>query len=92
MKKSTGKRTSFKTSKAYQVACTAPAGLVHWRGEEGPFDPRKSQVVNWLFSQPEVLNYIASKCINSGALVYDPESNSYTGIATLAESQGDNAA
>lgn len=67
----------FKSSKAFEVACKMPQGLVHKPEEE--FNPAKSEVIAWLIAQPGLQNYLFGKCNLSGAIVYDQETRTWKG-------------
>lgn len=44
------------------------------------FDVRKSRVVMWLISQPDILQYIFDKVHDSGAIDYDKETGTWAGV------------
>lgn len=44
-----------------------------------PFDIRKSEVVQWLVRQPEILQYIFDRAHDTGSIVYDPETERWCG-------------
>ena len=67
----------FKQSKAYQCMCQMPS-LRHTVGEE--FDIETSEAVQWLLAQPEIKQYVFNKANVSGAIIYDPESGSWSGV------------
>jgi hypothetical protein len=71
------KMKGFKSSKAFEAASKMPTGLVHKPDED--YDPAKSEVVAWLISQPEIQNYLFSKCNTTGALVFDQETKTWRG-------------
>lgn len=43
------------------------------------FDIRKSEVVQWLISKPEILNWLWNQ-IKTGEVVYNPETEKWQGI------------
>lgn len=45
-----------------------------------PFDIRKSEVVQWLVKNPDILNYIWNNIKNSGAVVFDSKSGKWQGV------------
>ena len=45
-----------------------------------PFDIQKSEAVNWLIKQPEVLTYLWNHIKQSGYVEYDPECRAWTGV------------
>ena len=65
------KKIGFKDSKAFGVGSLMPRGLKHWPDKGQPFDPRESEVIRWLISQPEILKYLAMKFTASGAIIFD---------------------
>lgn len=44
------------------------------------FDYEKSQVLKWLASQPDLLNYLKYKLYNIGYIEYDKDSRTWKGI------------
>lgn len=46
----------------------------------GYFDIQKSEVIKWLITQPEILNYIWNNLKNSGVLVYNSETGRWKGV------------
>jgi hypothetical protein len=71
------KRKCFKDTKPYKTACRMPE-LVHNTNPEH-FDIWESEVVQWCAHQPELMNYLFSKLSNAGAIVFDPESRTWSG-------------
>ena len=70
-------KKSFKDTKAFKCACEMPVGLRHQLS--GEFDWKKSEVMEWLLDQPEILSYLFSKFNSSGAILYDPEKWTWRG-------------
>lgn len=50
----------------------------------GEFDPRKSEVVQWLIEQPEILNYLFDAIRGNGRrespIIYNPETGEWKGV------------
>jgi hypothetical protein len=67
----------FKQSNAFRKGCSMPSGLNHKPGSA--FDPNASEVYRWLSQQPELLSYLFGKMQHSGAIVFDPESGTWSG-------------
>lgn len=65
----------------FEVAKKMPP-LKHSLGED--FDPRNSEVVKWLISQPEILNYIFDAVRGNGRrespIIYDPKTKTWRGV------------
>lgn len=72
------KAASFRTSKAFAVASKMPSGLHHSFPDQ-PFNIEESEVIHWLLSQPDVLNYLFQKVKDSDAIVYDSKSKTWHG-------------
>lgn len=56
--------------------------LWHDLGDD-EFDITKSEVVDWLISQPDILQYIFTRVANNGSkplIVYDPKRGSWKGV------------
>ncbi len=51
---------------------------------EGNYDPTKSEVIKWLISQPDILNYIFDAVRGNGRrespIVYDSETGTWQGV------------
>lgn len=50
---------------------------------DGEFDITKSEVVDWLINQPDILQYIFNRVANNGSktlIVYNPERGSWKGV------------
>ncbi len=51
---------------------------------EGDFDPQKSEVIKWLVSQPDILNYIFDAVRGNGRrespIIYNPETKTWQGV------------
>lgn len=49
-----------------------------------PFDPQKSEVVQWLVNQPEILNYLFDAVRGNGyretAIIFDDKTGTWQGI------------
>lgn len=67
-----------KRSKKIEVGKKLPPSYHTLPGEE--FDIQKSEVVNWLIKQPEILSYIWDQFKQSGYVEYDPETSLWTGV------------
>ncbi len=73
------KRSSFKTSEAFRVACKMPPGKSHsLPGED--FRISSSEVVEWLTDQPEILQYLFNKVNLSCAIVFDKQTSTWKGL------------
>jgi hypothetical protein len=72
-------KKNFQKTKAFHKASTMPAGLRHWPDKSQPFELFKSEVISWLISQPEILSYLFSKLHNSGAIQFDPNTETWHG-------------
>lgn len=46
--------------------------LAH-RQPDGSFDLERSEAVQWLIKQPEILNHVFDTCRNAGAIVFENE-------------------
>ena len=44
------------------------------------FDIMKSEVVQWLISQPEILNFLWNHIKNSCDVIYDPDTGLWQGV------------
>ena len=71
----------MRRSKVYKCACSMPRGLRHTVGET--FDIKSSEVVSWLIKQPVLLQYLFNKVHDSGAIVFNPESRTWSGADNL---------
>ncbi|MGG2111937.1 hypothetical protein ABFY60_15665 [Lysinibacillus pakistanensis] len=72
-----------KRSKNLEVARKLPPSYHTLPGEK--FEMKKSEVINWLIEQPEILNYLWNNIKNSD----DVEYNAATGVWTGVEYNGD---
>lgn len=66
------------TSKANTAAAKMPA-LTHWRDRTKPWSPQQSDVVAWLVSQPDIANAVFQIAQQSGAIVFDPFTETWSG-------------
>ena len=48
------KKIGFKDSRAFGVGSLMPRGLKHWPDKDQPFDPRGSEVIQWLHLSAEI--------------------------------------
>ena len=53
--------------------------LIHWPDRSQPFDYAKSEVMQWLTSQPEVHHWLFTKLKERGLIVFDKESGKWMG-------------
>lgn len=53
--------------------------LTHWRDRTKPWDPDQSDVLAWLISQPDIANAIFQQFQQSGAIVFDPITETWSG-------------
>jgi hypothetical protein len=74
-------KKSFNSSKAFRIASLMPSGMDHWPNHSQPFDPTKSEVIQWLVNQPAILQYVFNKASSSGAIRFDPLTKSWVGTA-----------
>lgn len=44
------------------------------------FDYDKSEVLNWIANQPEMLNFVREQLKSAGYIVYNPETGQWTGV------------
>lgn len=65
-------------SKLLEVARKLPPSYHTIPGQE--FDVNKSEVINWLIEQPEILNYLWNNIKQSSYVFYDSETGTWTGI------------
>jgi hypothetical protein len=68
---------NFKKGKVYQCACQMPSGRRHQSG--ATYDVRSSEIVRWLVSQPVILQNLFDKVSKTGAIVFDPQSRTWSG-------------
>ena len=61
------------------MCLTAMPPLFHTRPGQ-TFDIRKSEVVQWLAAQPDILNYLWDQIRQSGLVAYDPETKTWQGV------------
>lgn len=73
-------KATFRNSKSFQVASLMPSGLSHHPDKSQSFDVYRSEVISWLAGQPEILQYLFTKIKESGAIKYDPNSQTWGGI------------
>lgn len=71
-------RSNSKVSKLLDVAKTMPP-LYHTIPNE-MFDIEKSEVVQWLIKQPDILNYVVNRIKSSGLIIYDSQSGVWEGV------------
>jgi hypothetical protein len=69
--------SNFKKGKVYRCACQMPSGQRHQSG--ATYDVRSSEIVRWLVSQPVILQDLFNKVSKTGAIVFDPESRTWSG-------------
>jgi len=70
----------FKSSKAFHKASLMPESN-HWPDKSQPFEWSKSEVIQWLVSQPEIQAYIFYKLTQSDAIAFNPETSTWKGTA-----------
>ena len=80
-------KTGFKDSKAFAIIQTMPPGMIH-HDKSQDYDVTKSQVVQWIISQPAALWYLFGKARNSGAIVFDPATGTWSGKNNSQPAQG----
>lgn len=69
---------SKRRSKKLSVAKKLPPSYHTLPGQE--FDIKKSEVINWLIDQPNILNYLWDNIKQSGDVFYDSETGTWTGV------------
>lgn len=74
---------TFKQSCIYRTAKKMPPLYHKLPGQE--YDDQKSRVFWWLTKQPEVLNYVWNKLVQSGAVKYDANTGKWQGVDFCAE-------
>lgn len=67
-----------KRSKLLGIARIMPPCYHTLPGED--FDIKKSEVVKWLISQPEILNFLWNHIKSSGDVIYDPQTGLWQGV------------
>lgn len=67
------------TSQFFKIASKMPK-LLHWPDRTEPFSYEKSEVCEWLLSHPEAMMAIFDKARNSGAIIFDPETETWKGV------------
>ena len=65
-------------SKRWSVAKQMPPLRHSFPGQ--PFDILQSEVVAWLFNQPEIAQVVFNLVKDYGEIVYDPESETWRGV------------
>lgn len=70
-----------KIPKRFEVARMMPP-LKH--NPTGDYDPKKSEVIQWLISQPDILNYIFDAVRGNNhresPIVYEPSTGTWKGV------------
>ena len=56
-----------------------PGRLRHWPDLGQPFDIAKSEVVQWLISQPEIQDWLFQRLNQSQAIVFDAATKTWSG-------------
>lgn len=67
-----------KRSKLLGIARIMPPRYHTLPGKD--FDIKKSEVVKWLISQPEILNFLWNHIKSSGDVIYDPQTGLWQGV------------
>ena len=44
------------------------------------FDYKKSEVLNWIAQQPEMLNFVRDQLNSAGYIVYNPDTGQWCGV------------
>lgn len=73
-------KPTFRNSKAFQAASLMPRGMSHNPDKTQPFDIYRSEAVCWIVKQPEILSYLWSKIQSTGAVTFDPTTQTWSGI------------
>jgi hypothetical protein len=68
-----------------EIASHMPA-LSHWPDRSKPFDYQDSDVCHWLLSQPGVKQWLFDKARNMGAIVFQPETETWVGKSSIPPS------
>lgn len=72
-------QSSFrKRSEKLKIARKLPPSYHTVPGEE--FDIKKSEVMQWLLNQPDILNYLWNNIKQSGDVEYDSDTGIWTGV------------
>ena len=71
---------SRKTNNDYLNCARSMPRLKHTVGSK--FDIRTSEVVKWLLDQPKIMQKIFNLAMNSGTIVYDPDTGEWRGADT----------
>lgn len=66
-------------SKAHEIMSTMPPLRHSVEGQ--PFDINKSNVMDWLWQQPEIRQWIFDKAKSSERIAYDPITKHWHGVA-----------
>ena len=69
----------FKDSIPWRAATNMPHGLKHTPFPDQPFDHTQSEVIKWMFNQPEITGYLMMKMNTSGAIVFDKNTRTWSG-------------
>lgn len=67
-----------KRSKLLDVVKNMPP--LHHTIPNEEFDIKKSEVVKWLISQPDILNWIWNNIKQSGDVIYDKDTGEWRGV------------
>lgn len=65
-------------SKKLNIARKLPPSYHTLPGEK--FDIKKSEVINWLIDQPDILNFLWDNIKQSGNVEYDSETGIWAGV------------
>ena len=68
----------MKSKKVIAVAETMPE-LSHYPDRSQQFDIRKSEVVQWIIQQPEILQWLFNVINNNGLIQFDPATQTWKG-------------
>lgn len=67
-----------KASKLLEVAKKMPPLYHTLPGQE--FDVQKSEMVQWLIQQPDILSYISNRVRDGQHIIYDPDTGKWQGV------------
>ena len=70
---------AFTDTKLFRTACLMPGGKSHWPDRGQPFDIAKSEVVQWLISQPKIQDWLFERLKESQAIVFDAATKTWSG-------------
>ena len=64
------------------LAFSKMPGKSHWPDRGRDFDYKNSEVVQWLFEQPDLWKWVFDKANSMGVIVFDPKTKLWHGVDT----------